>query len=160
MKKSQLLGIIVVLITIIAILVAIQIRNHEKEVVHEGVILEANSEEKANAYVGSSLPGIAIPGRTRLELPAGVTEADISLHNPDANSGYYDLEFTLKLSETEEILFATGLIPPGYKCSHVTLAKKLDAGEYEAVLLVQPYLKDEAHTPVNNAELNILLIVK
>ena len=160
MKKNYLLCIIAVLVIIIAVLIAIQIKTHEKEPVGYGVILEANSEEKAQVYAGTTLPGIAIPGRTRLELPAGVTEADITLHNPDANAGYYDLEFTLKLTETGEMLFSTGLIPPGYKCSHVTLSKQLDAGEYEATLFVQPYLKDETHTPVNNAELNILLIVK
>lgn len=160
MKKNHLLCIIAVLVIIIAVLIVIQVKNQEKEHVGHGVILEANHEEKAKVYAGSTLPGIAIPGRTRLELPAGVTEADIALHNPDANAGYYDLEFSLKLAETEEMLFSTGLIPPGYKCSHVTLSKKLNAGEYEAVLFVQPYLKDESHTPVNNAELNVLLIVK
>ena len=160
MKKNILLGIIAILAITVMIMAAVLINSHPKKPVGHGIVLEQHNEKKTSMYVGTSLPNIAIPGQTVIELPAAVTEADISLHNPNSNADYYDLEFTLKLKDSDESLFSTGLIPPGYMCSHVTLNRALNAGEYDAVLYVQPYLQDENHTPVNNAELNILLIVK
>ena len=35
----------------------------------------------------------------------------------------------------------------------VTLEKELEPGEYEAIMMVQPYLQDGKQTPTNNAEL-------
>lgn len=158
MKKNTLLVVITVLLVIIAVLLMTQMKSKEELPVGQGVVIEA-SGDVAKGYVGTTLPEISIPGRTIIELPAGVTEAEIALHNPEDNADYYDLSFTLIIKETREIIFTTGLIPPGYQCSRVTLTEALEKGDYDAILRVQPYLKDEAHTPVNNAELNILLIV-
>lgn len=158
-KKNAPLVIIAVLLAIIAVLLVKQIRSQEEEPVGQGVVIEA-SGDATKGHIGTTLPEISIPGRTVLELPADVSEADVSLHNPEDNADYYDLSFSLIIKETGETVFTTGLIPPGYQCSRVTLSRNLEDGEYDAILLVQPYLKDEAHTPVNNAELSILLIVK
>lgn len=158
--KKTLLGIILVLLIIIAILLVIQIGSSKEDHSGQGVFLEVNGNDNNPVNAGTALPGVSIPGRTVIELPSGELEADISLHNPETNSDYYDLSYSLIIKETEEIIFDTGLIPPGYKCSHISLNRKLDKGEYDAILFVQPYLKDETHTPVNNAELSILLIVK
>ena len=158
-RKNTLLAVIAVLLIITAVLLVKQMNSREEKPVGQGVVIEA-SGDIARGYVGTTLPEISIPGRTVLELPVGVTEAEVSLHNPEDNTDYYDLSFTLIIKETEETVFTTGLIPPGYQCSRVTLTEALEKGEYNAILRVQPYLKDEAHTPVNNAELNILLIVK
>ena len=63
-------------------------------------------------------------------------------------------------TNNDDIIFTTGKIAPGYKCSKVTLEKELEPGEYEAIMMVQPYLQDEKQTPTNNAELEILIIVE
>lgn len=157
MKKNALLAIIAVLLAVIAVLIVQQGKSQEEHIGH-GVVIEA-SDDVPKGYVGTTLPEISIPGRTVIELPAGVTDADVSLHNPEDNADYYDLSFTLIIEETGETVFTTGLIPPGYQCSNVIMTEALKKGEYDAILRVQPYLKDEAHTPVNNAELSILLIV-
>ena len=157
-KKNTLLAIIAVLLIIIAVLLVKQMKSQEEEPVGQGVVIEA-SGDVAKGYIGTTLPEISIPGRTVIELAAGVTETEIALHNTEDNTDYYDLSFTLLIKETGETVFSTGLIPPGYQCSRVTLTEALEKGEYDAILLVQPYLKDENHTPVNNAELSILLIV-
>ena len=104
-------------------------------------------------------PGIAIPGWAGLSLPAGVTEADVSFFNPEANADWYYLTFELRLKETDEVLFTTGLIPPGMYCNKVTLSRPLEAGTYECTMFVQPYFIREVPTPTNNAVFDIQLSV-
>ena len=112
-------------------------------------------------------PGVAIPGWGSITLPAGVTEADTALKNPEANEGWYYLTFEMRLptvdeetgEESYEVLFTTGLIPPGQYCNKVTLNRPLEAGEYNVILHVQPYrISDQS--PTNNADMETLLIVE
>ncbi len=104
-------------------------------------------------------PGIAIPGWAGLSIPAGVTEATLPLHNPEDNKDWYYLTFELRLKETDEVLFATGLIPPGLYCNKVVLSRPLEAGTYQCVLRVQPYFIRENPAPTNNAEFDITVSV-
>lgn len=104
-------------------------------------------------------PGIAIPGWGAIKIPAGVTEAQVALENPSANEGWYYLTFELRLLETGEVIFTTGLIPPGQFCNKVELTRPMEPGEYPAVVHVQPYRMNESMTPTNNADLETYLIV-
>ena len=112
-------------------------------------------------------PGVAIPGWGSITLPAGVTEAATTLKNPDANADWYYLTFEMRLptvdeetgEESYEVLFTTGLIPPGQYCNQVTLTRPLEAGEYNVILHVQPYRMSDK-TPTNNADTETLLIVE
>lgn len=160
MKKKYILAVLLILLIIIGILLILLLWPEKEAPTGEGVVFEPNGDTQEAFSVGTNLPGIAIPGWRAIKLPAGVKEADISLHNPDSNHGFYDLSFTLKLADSDEVVFSTGSIAPGYKCSHVTLTRELEPGEYEARMCVQPYLQDQDHTPTNNAELDILLIVE
>ena len=112
-------------------------------------------------------PGIAIPGWGSITLPAGVTEASTALQNPEANEDWYYLTFEMRLPTTDEatgeegyeVLFTTGLIPPGQYCNKVTLNRPLEPGEYKAVVHVQPYTIENM-TPTNNADMETVLIVE
>lgn len=104
-------------------------------------------------------PGVAIPGWGSMTIPAGVTEVQTSMQNPEANEGWYYLTFQLRLKDTNEVIFTTGLIPPGQYCNKVTLTRALEPGEYAAIIHVQPYrLSDQS--PTNNADMETVLIVK
>lgn len=104
-------------------------------------------------------PGVAIPGWGSMTIPAGVTEVQTSMQNPIENEGWYYLTFELRLKETDEVIFTTGLIPPGQYCNKVTLTRELEPGEYAAIVHVQPYrISDQS--PTNNADLETVLIVK
>lgn len=104
-------------------------------------------------------PGVAIPGWGSMTIPAGVTEVQTSMQNPEANEGWYYLTFQLRLKDTDEVIFTTGLIPPGQYCNKVTLTRALEPGEYAAVIHVQPYrISDQS--PTNNADMETVLIVK
>lgn len=161
MKKWKNTTVIIILLLIVIVLLLItRCTPGQEEDVGKGVVFEPNATTPAQGFVGTNLPEIAIPGWGAIKLPAGALEADVALHNPDANAGFYDLSFTLKIADSGEEIFTTGPIAPGYKCTYVTLTRKLEPGEYDAVLFVQPYLQDEDKTPTNNAELKLLLIVE
>lgn len=112
-------------------------------------------------------PGVAIPGWGSITLPAGVTEASTTLKNPEANADWYYLTFEMRLStvdeetgaESYEVLFTTGLIPPGQYCNKVTLTRALEPGEYNVILHVQPYRISDK-TPTNNADMETVLVVE
>ena len=92
-------------------------------------------------------------------IPAGVTEVQTSMQNPEANEGWYYLTFQLRLKDTNEVIFTTGLIPPGQYCNKVTHTRALEPGEYAAIIHVQPYrISDQS--PTNNADMETVLIVK
>lgn len=129
--------------------------------------IDPNAGELLTPTPAPTEPGVAIPGWGSITLPAGVTEAATTLKNPEANEGWYYLTFEMRLStvdeetgeESYEVLFTTGLIPPGQYCNQVTLTRALEAGEYNVILHVQPYRMSDK-TPTNNADTETLLIVE
>ena len=129
--------------------------------------IDPNAGELVTPTPAPTEPGVAIPGWGSITLPAGVTEAATTLKNPEANEGWYYLTFELRLptvdeetgEESYEVLFTTGLIPPGQYCNQVTLTRALEPGEYNVILHVQPYRMSDK-TPTNNADTETLLIVE
>lgn len=105
-------------------------------------------------------PGVAIAGWSKIEIPAGALEANVAINNPEDNAGWYYLTYELRLKGTNEGIFTTGLIPPGMYCNKVTLTRPMEAGIYSAILHVQPYRMDAEQSPTNNADLELLLVVK
>ena len=128
--------------------------------------IDPNAGELVTPTPAPTEPGVAIPGWGSITLPAGVTEAATTLKNPEANEGWYYLTFEMRLptvdeetgEESYEVLFTTGLIPPGQYCNQVTLTRALEPGEYNVILHVQPYRMSDK-TPTNNADTETLLIV-
>ena len=100
---------------------------------------------------------VVIPGWTKITVPAGVTEiTTVDFYNPDSNSGYYNMTFELIVNG--ESICTTGLIEPGMHISKMTFSKAFSAGEYDAVLKIQPYRLD--NTPTNNAEIQLKMLVQ
>lgn len=129
--------------------------------------IDPNAGELVTPTPAPTEPGVAIPGWGSITLPAGVTEASTTLRNPDANADWYYLTFEMRLptvdeetgEETYEVLFTTGLIPPGQYCNQVTLTRALEPGEYDVILHVQPYRMSDL-TPTNNADTETRLVVE
>ena len=133
-----------------------------------GLTIDENAGEKAESQSNSTedtAPGVAIPGWGSITIPAGETEiTTVDFYNPEANADYYYLTFELRIkddsSEGYEVLYSSQLVPPGQHLQKITLTRPLEAGEYEAVIHVQPYKMDEAQTPTNNADMETKLIVE
>ena len=106
--------------------------------------------EKA-ATEEESTGGIAIPGWEKL--------VDVNLENPIDNEGKYYLSFSVYLKGEDKALAETGLIQPGESALKLSLSKALEPGEYEAVVLVQPYRMADG-SATNNAEIETTLIVE
>ena len=129
--------------------------------------IDPNAGEQVTPTPAPTDPAVANPGRGSITLPAGVTEAATTLKNPEANEGWYYLTFEMRLptvdeetgEESYEVLFTTGLIPPGQYCNQVTLTRALEPGEYNVILHVQPYRMSDK-TPTNNADTETVLIVE
>lgn len=103
--------------------------------------------------------GIAIPGWGSITIPAGQTAVTVDFPNPEANADKYYLSFELRLKDSGEVLYTSGLVKPGLHIQQITLSRALEAGTYAAIVHVQPYKMDEAQTATNNADMETELIV-
>ena len=106
-----------------------------------------------------STGGIAIPGWGSIHIQAGEKLVDVNLENPIDNEGKYYLSFSVYLKGEDKPLAETGLIQPGESALKLSLSHPLDAGEYEAVVLVQPYRMADG-SATNNAEIETILIAE
>lgn len=106
-----------------------------------------------------SLPGVAIPGWSKMTIPADTREIAVDFFNPESNAGYYSMTFELSLEKTGEVLFTSGLILPGKRLTIVTLNAPVPAGEYDAILTVQPYTLTDME-PTNNLQSKMKLVAK
>ena len=106
-----------------------------------------------------STGGIAIPGWGSIHIKAGEKLVDVNLENPIDNEGKYCLSFSVYLKGQDKPLAETGLIQPGESALKLELNKALEPGEYEAVVLVQPYRMADG-SATNNAEIETILIAE
>ena len=126
-----------------------------------GLVVDPNAGE----YVKPTPePGVTIPGFGSMTIRANTKDIiGINLYNPIENDGWYYLTFKLCLldenEQVSETLYESQLVPPGLYLQDITLTRGLVPGEYEAVMMVQPYrIADK--TPTNNADLRMTIIVK
>ena len=106
-----------------------------------------------------STGGIAIPGWGSIHIQAGEKLVDVNLENPIDNEGKYYLSFSVYLKDQDKPLAETGLIQPGESALKLSLSHPLEPGEYEAVVLVQPYRMADG-SATNNAEIETILIAE
>ena len=106
-----------------------------------------------------STGGIAIPGWGSIRIQAGEKLVDVNLENPIDNEGKYYLSFSVYLKGEDKALAETGLIQPGESALKLSLNRALEPGEYEAVVLVQPYRMADG-SATNNAEIETTLIAE
>lgn len=172
MKNKKSFIIIIILCIIIGVLIGII--NKKDDVKEEPSNISAGGigltvDPNATEYVPPKqevkpTQGVAIPGWGSITIPANTTNVTVDFMNPEENTGFYYLTFELRLlkdnKEDYEVLYKSGLVEPGLHIQNITLSRSLVAGEYDAIIHVQPYRMDEAKTPTNNADMKTKLIVK
>ena len=164
-KKHLLLLLLLFLLMGAGICFAMSIRKSQKTEQTGGVVFDPDADEYKDPVDGDvPAKGVSIPGWGTLTIPANETEITVDFYNPKENKDLYYLTYELRLpGDSEkgyEVLYTSGLIKPGLHIQKISLSHGLDAGEYDAVIHVQPYRMDEEKTPTNNADMNTRLVVQ
>lgn len=81
----------------------------------------------------------------------------LGIENIAAN--HYSFQVELKLDETDEVIYKSGLIDPGYYVEFVELNKNLQAGDYQATAVISTYSLDETEDRISEINVKILLHV-
>ena len=164
---------LVILISIVAVILAIAIcsvvlvlllNNQEQPAPPSGgVIFDPDQEDDKNSpNQKPAAGGVAISGFAQVTIPPNVTDINVDFKNPIANKDKYYMTFELRLlNDSEqgyEVLYKSGNVEAGKAIKQITIAHGLEAGEYDAIIHVQPYRMDG--TSVNNANLNLKIIAK
>ena len=101
--------------------------------------------------------GIKIPGYPSITLPKNQETVNVALLNPEGNPCYFTFELVLK--DTGESLYKSKLVPPGQAITQITMAKALEAGEYNAVIKINT-ISIANGSAMNGANVETVLIVK
>lgn len=94
---------------------------------------------------------ITVRGIPEMDLVAGQREQTFVFSNPEENPCYFKIEIALE--DTGEVLYTSGLLPPGYSISQFNLNRALEAGEYKAVVHFYNYSFDKEQRPLNNMDI-------
>lgn len=69
----------------------------------------------------------------------------------------YVMDFTLCLEENDEVLFKSGAINPGNYLQVMDMNRALEAGEYKAYVIIQPYRSDGSKTNTGKVVLDLFV---
>lgn len=168
LKKWQLVLICILVPLLVAggVLVGLALKNRAavapaaSRTAAAGLTIDPNAKTSSDVLPkssGASQAGIKIPGYPSIPLKAGIKEANIHLVNPDGNDVYF--KFALVLSDTGEVLYQSGAVPPGQAINKQTLSRALSAGSYKAFIKISTFsISDQ--TPRNGANVETTLVVK
>lgn len=164
-KKNKLLLVVITCAVVIAAVVLVSVLSHiDHTAESSGVGL--TFDPSSGIYTPdikdadeAEHSGIAIPGWDHIEIEADKTDVTVNLINPEDNADRYYMQFTVYLYGEDEPLAETGLIRGGESALELYLAHPLSAGEYPATVHIQPYRVQDT-TPTNNADIELMLIVK
>ena len=111
------------------------------------------------AFPESPTPGnIIMPGYSELRMHADTNLLKAIWINSEGNSCY--LRFTLRLEETGETLYQSGLIAPGMAVEESFLTRSMERGEYRVEILIEAFTLTETPAPLNSMKvLSVALYV-
>lgn len=128
-------------------------------------VVDSNAQEGEGEWdvpekIDTAGRNIKIFGITDLKLKAGTVDQNFVLSNPKENPCYFKYEIVLlKDNKTEEIIYTSDLVPPGYSISKFKLNRALDAGSYRAVIHVKTFTFDKQQRPLNNFDMKTSVTV-
>lgn len=87
----------------------------------------------------------------------GGKKGRIAIENIEANR--YSFQIDLRLNDTREIIYRSGLIDPGFHIEYIELNKTLPAGTYPATAHFVTYSLDETEDRISEINVEIVLHV-
>ncbi len=108
-----------------------------------------------NAKVAEGMVDIGIAAGPIFEY--GGKKGRIAIENIAANR--YSFQTEIRLDDTEEIIYQSGLIDPGYYIEYAGLNKTLQAGDYQATAHFTTYSLDETEDKISEVNVKIVLHV-
>ena len=135
-------------------------------------MLDQNAEEGEGKLdlpekIDTSTKNVTIVGIPEMNFKANQKEQNVILTNHKKNEGVCFMEFTIyldknsnkKIDDADEMIYKSGLVQPGYSISKFSINRTLDVGEYDAVVMQQPYSFDQQRTKLNNMVVATKIIV-
>lgn len=110
------------------------------------------------ALPGGSESGISVPMFDKVIFPADDQSVQMVLLNPEGNPCYF--RYTLTLSDSGEVLYQSGLIPPGMAVTDLELQRSLPMGEYSLDISVETFSLDEERAAMNGTRTTVKLYCK
>ena len=170
-KKTFIIALIVLLLLIVgAVMVALNwstwFGNEPPTIPPSNQNGSLDIDPGAGEWNGAQIPdqtpdapavGIKIPGYPSITLPKNQETVNVALVNPEGNPCYFTFELVLK--DTGESLYKSKLVPPGQAITQITMAKALEAGEYNAVIKISTTSTADG-SAMNGANVETVLIVK
>lgn len=151
-KPSALTIVLLALLAVAAVvIVALLLRQPEKEVITVGPKIETQGEVVKSETV------VALPGYGGMTFKANTKEQNVNVPNPPENTCL--VKISLILSDGT-VLWESEDVQPGYYSTPIVLTKALEAGEYEARLKYDCFTADGSRTPLNGAESALTLHVQ
>lgn len=124
-----------------------------------GGLLPGKSEEEIsdilNAKVEEGMVNIGIQAEPVFEENG--KKGRIGIENIAAN--HYSFQVDLKLDDTGETVYSSGVIDPGYYIEYVELNQSLQAGDYPATAVFTTYSLDESEDKIAEARVKLTLHV-
>ena len=168
LKKKYLLWLIIILLLVLVGIAAgifyRVLQNDDKgRLVRDemalGGMLSGKSEQEVsellNAKIEEGMVDIGIAAEPVFEQNG--KKGRLGIENIAANHYYFQV--MLKLDETGEVLYESGLIAPGYYMEYVELNQRLKAGDYPATAVVSTYSLDESEDKIAETHIKIILYV-
>ena len=105
----------------------------------------------------ASADHIAIPGYSEIVLPADTRNVQLVLLNPKGNP--CNFRFTLILKDSGDVIYTSGLVPPGQAITELKLKRALDTGTYPMVIQIETFSISN-NAPMNGANVETTLSVR
>lgn len=99
---------------------------------------------------------IRIPTYSEWDIQAGADTVEVPLVNTEGNPCY--MRFTVKLKDSGEVLYQSGLVPPGQAIPSIHLSRTLGAGTYWVTVSINTFSLDDSSQPLNGAELGTRIV--
>lgn len=100
---------------------------------------------------GSERGRIRVPTYSAWTMEAGSDTVEVPLVNTEGNPCY--MKFAVKLKDSGEVLYESGLVPPGKAVPEIRLNRPLEAGTYPVAVEISTFSLDDPEQPLNGAQM-------